>query len=76
MATKQKHTNRAKTTIWNKSLRMETEGSIPGMAIMTFEMINTVEEKEQARAQMQQCLDRCKEREAANADVQTLQEGE
>lgn len=43
------------------------------MAIMTFEMINTLEEKEQALAQMQQCFDRCKEREAANADVQTLQ---
>ncbi|ECE2928276.1 hypothetical protein CDF14_07205 [Salmonella enterica] len=76
MAAKQKYTNRAKATIWNKSLRMETEGSIPGMAIMTFEMINTIEEKEQALAQMQQCFDRCKEREAANADVQTLQKGE
>ncbi|ASD84956.1 hypothetical protein LB105_003409 [Salmonella enterica] len=76
MATKQKYTNRAKATIWNKSLRMETEGSIPGMAIMTFEMINTIEEKEQALAQMQQNLDKCKEREAANADVQTLQKGE
>ncbi|EJI1743957.1 hypothetical protein NDG12_000866 [Salmonella enterica] len=73
MATKQKYTNRAKSTIWNKSLRMETEGSIPGMAIMTFEMINTIEEKEQALAQMQQCLERCKKREAANAGVQTLQ---
>ncbi|EML7829273.1 hypothetical protein V9915_004502 [Salmonella enterica] len=73
MAAKQKYTNRAKATIWNKSLHMETEGSIPGMAIMTFEMINTIEEKEQALVQMQQCLERCKEREAANADVQTLQ---
>ncbi|ECV1145220.1 hypothetical protein ELD99_12595 [Salmonella enterica subsp. enterica] len=73
MAAKQKYTNRAKATIWNKSLRMETEGSIPGMAIMTFEMINTIEEKEQALVQMQQRLERCKEREAANADVQTLQ---
>ncbi|EHK5236347.1 hypothetical protein I0N36_001713 [Salmonella enterica] len=73
MAAKQKYTNRAKATIWNKSLHMETEGSIPGVAIMTFEMINTIEEKEQALAQMQQRLERCKEREAANADVQTLQ---
>ncbi|EFT3647755.1 hypothetical protein ROQ35_002120 [Salmonella enterica] len=52
---------------------MNTEGTIPGMAIMTFEMINTIEEKERALAQMQQNLDKCKEREAANADVQTLQ---
>lgn len=73
MAAKQKYTNRAKATIWNKSLRMETEGSIPGIAIMTFEMINTIEEKEQALAQMQQHLDKRKEREAVNADVQTLQ---
>ncbi|EHE5101069.1 hypothetical protein K5L81_001818 [Salmonella enterica] len=73
MATKQKYTNRAKATIWNKSLRMDTEGSIPSMAIMTFEMINTIEEKEQALAQMQQHLERCKKREAANAGVQTLQ---
>ncbi|EKR1729451.1 TPA_asm: hypothetical protein G4L33_001688 [Salmonella enterica subsp. enterica serovar Madelia] len=56
MATKQKYTNRAKVTIWNKNLRMDTEGLIPGMAIMTFEMINTIEEKERALAQMQQCL--------------------
>ncbi|HHR4769159.1 TPA: hypothetical protein ACS55J_000715 [Salmonella enterica] len=45
MATKQKYTNRAKATIWNKSMRMETEGSIPGVAIMLFEMINTIEDK-------------------------------
>ncbi|EHJ3655126.1 hypothetical protein J9T75_000261 [Salmonella enterica] len=76
MATKQKYTNRAKATIWNKSLRMDTEGSIPGVATMLFEMINTIEEKEQALAQMQQRLDECKEREAANADVQALQEGD
>ncbi|ELE3262539.1 hypothetical protein RLQ91_002225 [Salmonella enterica subsp. enterica serovar Javiana] len=69
MATKQKYTNLAKATIWNKNLRMETAGTIPGMAIMTFEMINTIEEKERALAQMQQNLDKCKEREAANADV-------
>ncbi|EAZ4078286.1 hypothetical protein B9W89_14380 [Salmonella enterica] len=73
MATKQKYTNLAKATIWNKNLRMNTEGTIPGMAIMTFEMINTIEEKERALAQMQQHLEKCKEREAANADVQTLQ---
>ncbi|EDW0700558.1 hypothetical protein KV01_005051 [Salmonella enterica subsp. enterica] len=73
MATKQKYTNRAKATIWNKSLRMDTEGSIPGVAIMTFEMINTIEEKERALVQMQQCLEKSKEREAVNADVQTLQ---
>ncbi|EFR3656948.1 hypothetical protein H0L72_003496 [Salmonella enterica] len=73
MATKQKYTNRAKATIWNNSLRMETAGTIPGMAIMMFEMINTIEEKERALAQMQQNLDKCKEREAANADVQKLQ---
>lgn len=76
MATKQKYTNRAKATIWNKSLRMETEGSIPGVAIMLFEMINTIEDKEQVLTQMQQLLDKCKEREAANADVQTLQKGD
>ncbi|HFH0413770.1 TPA: hypothetical protein ACGHO4_001008 [Salmonella enterica subsp. diarizonae serovar 61:i:z] len=76
MATKQKYTNRAKATIWNKSLRMDTEGSIPGVATMLFEMINTIEEKEQALTQMQHRLDECKEREAANADVQTLQKGD
>ncbi|EAO7520075.1 hypothetical protein H7B83_004865 [Salmonella enterica] len=73
MATKQKYTNRAKATIWNKNLRMDTEGSIPGIAIMTFEMINTIKEKERSLAQMQQCLDKCKERETANAGVQILQ---
>ncbi|EBR3877719.1 hypothetical protein T062_18820 [Salmonella enterica subsp. arizonae] len=75
MATKQKYTNRAKATIWNKGMRMETEGSIPGVAFMLFEMINTIEDKEQALAQMQYRLDECKEREAANADVQALQGG-
>ncbi|EEN5589300.1 hypothetical protein FWP04_17185 [Salmonella enterica subsp. enterica serovar Mountpleasant] len=75
MATKQKYTNRAKATIWNKSMRMETEGSIPGVAIMLFEMINTTEDKERALAWMQQHLEKCKEREAANADVQALQGG-
>lgn len=76
MATKQKYTNRAKATIWNKSMRMETEGSIPGVAFMLFEMINTIEDKEQALAQMQQRLDECKEREARHADVQAPQEGD
>ncbi|HEC9154626.1 TPA: hypothetical protein R4D87_004528 [Salmonella enterica subsp. enterica serovar Javiana] len=76
MATKQKYTNRVRATIWNKSLRMDTEGSIPGVATMLFEMINTTEDKETTLAQMQQCLNRCKEREAANADVQTLQKGD
>ncbi|EBN8057057.1 hypothetical protein D0662_08920 [Salmonella enterica] len=74
MATKQKHTNRAKATIWNKSMRMDTEGSIPGVAVTLFEMINTIEDKEQALAQIQQRLDKCKEREARHADVQALQE--
>lgn len=36
MATKQKYTNRAKATIWNKTMRMDTEGSIPGVATMLF----------------------------------------
>ncbi|HAU2967610.1 TPA: hypothetical protein JC740_001739 [Salmonella enterica subsp. diarizonae] len=76
MATKQKYTNRAKATIWNKSMRMETEGSIPGVTIMLFEMINTIVDKEQVLAQMQQRLDECKEREARHADVQALQEGD
>ncbi|EFS2647582.1 hypothetical protein HX362_000349 [Salmonella enterica] len=69
MTTKQKYTNRAKATIWNKSMRMDTEGSIPGVATMLFEMINTIEDKEQALKQMQQRLDECKEREARHADV-------
>lgn len=73
MATKQKYTNHVKATICNKSLRMDTEGSIPGMAIMTFEMINTIEEKERALAQMQLHLEESKEQEAANVDVQTQQ---
>ncbi|ECV5352089.1 hypothetical protein F2J48_21320 [Salmonella enterica subsp. enterica] len=76
MATKQKYTNRAKATIWNKSMRMDTEDSIPGVATMLFEMINTTEGKEATLAQMQRHLDKCKEREAANADVQTLQKGD
>lgn len=76
MATKQKYTNRAKATIWNKSMRMDTEGSIPGVATMLFEMINTTEDKETTLAQMQQLLDKCKEREATNADMQTLQKGD
>lgn len=76
MATKQKYTNRAKATIWNKSMRMDTEGSISGVATMLFEMINTTEDKEATLAQMQRRLDECKEREAANADVQALQKGD
>ncbi|ELC8786610.1 hypothetical protein RJV04_000872 [Salmonella enterica] len=76
MATKQKYTNHAKATIWNKSMRMETEGSIPGVAITLFEMINTIEDKEQALKQMQQRLGKYKEREARHADVQALQEGD
>ncbi|ECQ1025078.1 hypothetical protein FYU45_12455 [Salmonella enterica subsp. diarizonae] len=67
MATKQKYTNRVKATIWNKSMRMDTEGSIPGVAIMLFEMINTTEDKEATLAQMQQLLDKCKEREVKRA---------
>ncbi|EEM6846020.1 hypothetical protein DFQ87_03610 [Salmonella enterica subsp. enterica serovar Montevideo] len=73
MATKQKYTNRVKATIWNKSGRMDITGSIPGVAVATFEMINTTEDKERALAWMQQHLGKCKEREAASADVQTLQ---
>lgn len=76
MATKQKYTNRAKATIWNKSMRMDTEGSIPGVATMLFEMINTTEDKEATLARMQQLLDKYKEREANNADMQTLQKGD
>ncbi|EDT0982779.1 hypothetical protein HP593_004504 [Salmonella enterica] len=55
-------------------MRMDTEGSIPGVAVTLFEMINTIEDKEQALAQIQQRLDKCKEREARHADVQALQE--
>ncbi|EEJ8782783.1 hypothetical protein QG78_001939 [Salmonella enterica subsp. enterica] len=73
MATKQKYTNRVKATIWNKSGRMDITGSIPGVTVATFEMINTTEDKERALAWMQQHLGKCKEREAASADVQTLQ---
>lgn len=76
MATKQKYTNRAKATIWNKSMRIDTEGSIPGVATMLFEMINTTEDKEATLARMQQLLDKYKEREANNADMQTLQKGD
>ncbi|EDX0372939.1 hypothetical protein GTL21_003634 [Salmonella enterica] len=68
MATKQKYTNRAKATIWNKIMRMDTEGSIPGVATMLFEMINTTEDKEATLAQMQRHLDKCKEREVAKND--------
>ena len=68
MATKQKYTNRAKATIWNKIMRMDTKGSIPGVATMLFEMINTTEDKEATLAQMQRHLDKCKEREVAKND--------
>ncbi|EEI9451737.1 hypothetical protein B6O39_001978 [Salmonella enterica subsp. enterica serovar Javiana] len=54
-------------------MRMETEGSIPGVTIMLSEMINTIVDKEQVLAQIQQRLDECKEREARHADVQALQ---
>lgn len=76
MATKQKYTNRAKVIAWNKSMRMEYTSSLPSAAIGIFTMINTIEGMETSLAQMQQHLDNCKEREAANADVQALQEGD
>ena len=76
MATKPKHTNRAKATIRNKNLRMDMEGSIPGAATMLFEMINSIEDKEATLAKMQRHFDKCKEQEAANADMQTLQKGD
>ncbi|EHG4044684.1 hypothetical protein J4486_003154 [Salmonella enterica] len=69
MATKQKYTNRVRATIWNKSLRMDTEDSIPAATVTMFEMINTIKGKERALAWMQRHFDECKEREAANADV-------
>ncbi|EOC3269955.1 hypothetical protein ACI258_005142 [Salmonella enterica subsp. enterica serovar Montevideo] len=53
MATKQKYTNRVRATIWNKSLRMDTEDSIPAATVTMFEMINTTEDKERALAWMQ-----------------------
>ncbi|MGG5932159.1 hypothetical protein ACQSEB_17785 [Salmonella enterica] len=76
MATKQKYTNRVRATIWNKSLRMDTEDSIPAATVTMFEMINTTEDKERALAWMQQHLEKCKEREARHADVQALKEGD
>ncbi|EKQ0889051.1 hypothetical protein P4Q63_000412 [Salmonella enterica] len=69
MATKQKYTNRVRATIWNKSLRMDTEDSIPAATVTMFEMINTIKDKERALAWMQRHFDECKKREAANADV-------
>ncbi|HGB5308501.1 TPA: hypothetical protein ACIVON_002894 [Salmonella enterica subsp. enterica serovar Poona] len=68
MATKQKYTNRVKATIWNKSLRLDITGSIPGVTIAAFEMINTTEGKERALAQMQLHLEKYKEREADHAE--------
>ncbi|EHF4788493.1 hypothetical protein JZS45_004561 [Salmonella enterica] len=73
MATKQKYTNRAKVIAWNKNMRMEFTASLPSAAVGIFTMINTIGGMETALAQMQQHLEKCKEREAANADVQTLQ---
>lgn len=73
MATKQKYTNRVRATVWNKSLRMDTEDSIPAATVTMFKMINTTEDKERALVWMQQHLCKCKEREVASADVQTLQ---
>lgn len=72
MATKPKHTNRAKVTIWNKSLRMDTEGSIPSVAITTFTMINTLEGMERTLAQMQAHFQERQAREANHADVQAV----
>ncbi|EOC0700913.1 hypothetical protein ACIU3Q_004024 [Salmonella enterica subsp. enterica serovar Kokomlemle] len=76
MATKQKYTNYMKATVWNKKMRMDKAGSIPIVMVIMFEMINTTKSKEWALYWMQRHLDKCKEREAANADVQTLQKGD
>ncbi|EJC0849750.1 hypothetical protein MX125_004308 [Salmonella enterica] len=76
MATKQKYTNRAKVIAWNKSMRMDFTTSLPSAVVGIFTMINTIEDMETALAQIQTHLENRKEREAANADVQTLQKGE
>ena len=72
MATKPKHTNRAKATIWNKNLRMDTEGSIPSVAITTFTMINTLDGMARTLAHMQAHFQERQAREANNADVQAM----
>ncbi|EKP2011511.1 hypothetical protein OFY82_004371 [Salmonella enterica] len=76
MATKQKYTNRAKVIAWNKSMRMDFTTSLPSAVVGIFTMINTIEGMETALAQIQTHLENRKEREAANADMQTLQKGE
>lgn len=76
MATKQKYTNRAKVIAWNKDMRMDFTTSLPSAVVGIFTMINTIEGMETALAQIQSHFENRKEREAANADVQTLQEGE
>ncbi|EIQ5325746.1 hypothetical protein LVC89_001008 [Salmonella enterica] len=69
MITKQKYTNRAKVIAWNKDMRIEFSGPLPSSAVGLFTFINTTEGKERALAQMQLHLEKCKERESANADV-------
>ncbi|EDB5722178.1 hypothetical protein A9563_16890 [Salmonella enterica subsp. enterica serovar Rubislaw] len=73
MATKQKYTNRAKVIAWNKNMRMDFTASLPSAAVGIFTLINTIEDMETTLAQIQTHIEKCKEREAANADVQTLQ---
>ncbi|EEG5392163.1 hypothetical protein G3D91_002559 [Salmonella enterica subsp. enterica] len=73
MATKQKYTNRAKVIAWNKNMRMDFTASLPSAAVGIFTLINTIEDMETALAQIQTHIEKRKEREAANADVQTLQ---
>ncbi|HAT1685364.1 TPA: hypothetical protein I8Y21_006222 [Klebsiella oxytoca] len=72
----QKYTNRAKVIAWNKDMRMDITGSLPSAAIGIFTLINTTEGKEKALEQMQHHLEKCKEREASNADMQTLPKGD
>lgn len=73
MATKQKYTNRAKVIAWNKNMRMEFTASLSSAAVGIFTMINTIEGMETVLAQIQTHPENRKEREAANADMQTLQ---
>lgn len=68
MAAKQKHTNHARITAWNKDMRIEFSGSLPSSAVGLFTFINIIEGKERALAQMQQHLDASRQ-EVPDADV-------
>lgn len=76
MATKQKYTNHVKFIVWNKDGRVSLMSSVEGAAFWIFTMINTTKEKEKTLQEIQDYMDNLKEREAANADAQTLQKGD